>query len=65
MNNIINHDMFLLGWEPARTIVFCSFGLEDVENYSPESWISRHINVVKQRTIVYTNIAEPVQGTYL
>ncbi|KAK7603806.1 hypothetical protein V9T40_003805 [Parthenolecanium corni] len=50
------------GWEPSRTLLFLSFGLEEVENYSPVSWISRHINIVKQRTVAYTHVAEPVQG---
>lgn len=53
------------GWKPSRTLVFCSFGLEDIENYSADSWSQKYLDIIKQRSVVYLNIKEPIQSNYI
>ncbi|XKL62398.1 hypothetical protein PGB90_002231 [Kerria lacca] len=52
------------GWKPSRTLVFCSFGLEDIENYSADSWSQKYLDIIKQRSVVYLNIKEPIQKSF-
>ncbi|XP_065225297.1 glutamate carboxypeptidase 2-like isoform X2 [Planococcus citri] len=50
------------GWNPKRTVVFCSFGLEEAEMYSEDSWAQMNKHIIKERAVTYLDIRKSMSG---
>lgn len=43
------------GWKPRRTIMFCSWGAEEMNLMGSTEWIEEHIKMLQQRAVAYIN----------
>ncbi|XP_074600675.1 N-acetylated-alpha-linked acidic dipeptidase 2-like isoform X2 [Brevipalpus obovatus] len=51
------------GWRPRRTIVFCSWGGEELNLIGSTEWLEEKYKLIHSRAIVYINMDVAVSGT--
>lgn len=52
------------GWQPKRTIVFCSWGGEEQGLIGSTEWVEEHMKVLFNRGVAYLNMDYAVDYTY-
>lgn len=52
------------GWQPKRTIVFCSWGGEEQGLIGSTEWVEEHMKVLFTRGVAYLNMDYAVDYTY-
>ena len=52
------------GWQPRRTILFCSWDGEEYGLIGSTEWVEEHTALLKNQGIVYINVDSAVQGNF-
>lgn len=52
------------GWKPRRTIVLCSWGVEEHGMLGSTEWAEDFANLLSNRAVVYLNVDVAVKGNY-
>ncbi|XP_064600479.1 N-acetylated-alpha-linked acidic dipeptidase 2-like [Liolophura sinensis] len=52
------------GWRPRRSIIFCSWGAEEIGLIGSTEWVEQYSKLLSDRTVAYLNIDTAVQGNF-